>query len=234
MSIRKDKILDLEKPHILVVDDDTKIRELLKKYLIENNYLVTTAFDANDARAKLMQLQFDLLVLDIMMPGETGLELTNSIKKSVKTPIIFLTAMSEVKDRVSGLEIGADDYLPKPFEPKELLLRIRNVLKRYNSSILNIGSLNFGNIKVDLKRGFLIKKGRNIKLNQSEIKILKVMSSAPGKTFSREKLKQEVGSSLDRTIDVQIKRLRTKIEKNSRYPKYIQTIRGTGYVLWTD
>ena len=147
MSIRKDKILDLEKPHILVVDDDTKIRELLKKYLIENNYLVTTAFDASDARAKLMQLQFDLLVLDIMMPGETGLELTNSIKKTVKAPIIFLTAMGEVEDRVSGLEIGADDYLPKPFEPKELLLRIRNVLKRYNSSILNIKSIRNKNIK---------------------------------------------------------------------------------------
>ena len=233
MSIRKGKILDLEKPHILVVDDDTKIRELLKKYLIENNYLVTTAFDAGDARAKLMQLQFDLLVLDIMMPGETGLELTNSIKKTVKTPIIFLTAMGEVEDRVSGLEIGADDYLPKPFEPKELILRIKNILNK--TKVKNQKKIiEFDNIKINLSKLLIIQNKKEFKINNTEKIILEKMINAPGQTFSRESIGKLIDLDKERSIDVIITRLRKKIEIDPKNPKYLQTIRGTGYVLWIE
>ena len=217
--------------HILVVDDDDRIRELVKEFLVENNFLVTTAKDALDAKKKLEIVKFDILILDVMMPGQSGLSLTSEIKKNNPMPIILLTAKGEVHNRIEGLELGADDYLGKPFEPKELLLRIKNILNKIQKPILP-DEIYIGNTLVDLKK-FHIKINNKIKkINPQERKILEKMLESPGKVFSRDDIGKIINISKERTIDVMITRLRQKIESYPKNPKYLQTIRGSGYVLW--
>ena len=219
--------------HILVVDDDDRIRELVKQYLEENKFSVTTAKDAFDARKKLELIKFDILILDIMMPGESGLTLTKEVKKIDNTPIILLTAKGETKDRIEGLEIGADDYLGKPFEPKELLLRINNILDKTKKINLS-DEIYIGNTLVNLKKLFIKMNGKTKKINPQEKKILEKMLETPGKIFSRDDIGKIINISKERTIDVMITRLRQKIESNPKNPKYLQTIRGSGYVLWIE
>ena len=219
--------------HILVVDDDDRIRELVKEYLEENNFLVTTAINAIDARKKIKIIKFDILILDIMMPGESGLSLTKEIKKNNSTPIILLTAKGETKNRIEGLEIGADDYLGKPFEPKELLLRIRNILSKVQKPIIS-EEIYIGNALVNLKKLSIRVDNKTIKINVQERKILEKMLSYPGKVFSRNDIGKIINISKERTVDVMITRLRQKIESNTKNPKYLQTIRGSGYVLWVE
>ena len=219
--------------HILVVDDDDRIRELVKQYLLENKYLVTTAKDAFDAKNKLEILKFDILILDIMMPGESGLSLTKDVKKNNPTPIILLTAKGEAQDRIEGLELGADDYLGKPFEPKELLLRIKNILNKMRKSILH-EKVNLGKAIINLKKLTIKINNRTKKINPQEKKVLEKMFEFPGKVFSRDDIGKIINISKERTIDVMITRLRQKIETNSKIPKYLQTIRGSGYVLWIE
>ena len=219
--------------HILVVDDDDRIRELVKEYLEENNFLVTTAINAIDARKKIKIIKFDILILDIMMPGESGLSLTKEIKKNNSTPIILLTAKGETKNRIEGLEIGADDYLGKPFEPKELLLRIKNILSKVQKPILS-EEISIGNALVNLKKLSIRIDNKIIKINIQERKILEKMLSYPGKVFSRNDIGKIINISKERTVDVMITRLRQKIESNTKNPKYLQTIRGSGYVLWVE
>ena len=217
--------------HILAVDDDDRIRELVKEYLIENNFLVTTAKDATDAKKKLEIVKFDILILDIMMPGEDGLSLTKEIKKNNPIPIILLTAKGETSDRIEGLELGADDYLGKPFEPKELLLRIKNILNKIQKPILS-NEIYVGNALVNLKKFNIKINNKTKKINPQERKILEKMLEYPGKIFSREDIGKIINVSKERTIDVMITRLRQKIESHPKNPKYLQTIRGAGYVLW--
>ena len=219
--------------HILVVDDDDRIRELVKQYLEENNFLVTSAKDALDARKKLEIVKFDILILDIMMPGESGLSLTKEIKKNNSTPIILLTAKGEAQDRIKGLELGADDYLGKPFEPKELLLRIKNILYKIQKPIL-ADEIYIGNTIVNLKKLEIKINNKIKKINPQEKKVLEKMLESPGKIFSRDNIGKIINISKERTIDVMITRLRQKIESNSKNPKYLQTIRGSGYVLWIE
>ncbi len=219
--------------HILVVDDDNRIRELVKEYLEENQFLVTTAKNAEDAKKKLEILKFDILVLDIMMPGESGLTLTKEVKKNNYTPIILLTAKGETKDRIEGLELGADDYLGKPFEPKELLLRIKNILNKTKTDILP-NEIHIGNTLINLKKLNIKLNNKINKINTQEKKILENMLGSPGKVFSRNDIGKIINVSKERTIDVMITRLRQKIESNPKNPKYLQTIRGSGYVLWIE
>ena len=219
--------------HILVVDDDDGIRSLVKQYLNENNFLVTTADSAEDAIEKISIIKFDLIVLDVMMPGRNGLEFIQENKKKIDTPIILLTAKGETNDRVEGLEIGADDYLSKPFEPKELILRIKNILtktKKNNQKRVII----FDNIKIDLNRLLIFKDTSEFKINNTEKIILEKMINKPGKTFSREDIGQLIDLDKERSIDVIITRLRKKIETDPKNPKYLQTLRGMGYVLWIE
>tara|TARA_B100001123_G_C15000953_1_gene903540 strand:- start:79 stop:756 length:678 start_codon:yes stop_codon:yes gene_type:complete len=220
-----------KKFHILVVDDDDRIRDLVKQYLEENKFLVTTAKDAIDARNKLEILKYDIIVLDIMMPGESGLTLTKEVKKSNPTPIILLTAKGETEDRIEGLEVGADDYLGKPFEPKELLLRINNILNKVQKSVLP-EEINVGDAMINLKKMIIKINNQSKKINPQEKKVLEKMLEFPGKVFSRDDIGKIINISKERTIDVMITRLRQKIEINSKKPKYLQTIRGSGYVLW--
>jgi two-component system phosphate regulon response regulator OmpR len=219
--------------HILVVDDDNRIRELVKEYLEENLFLVTTAKNAEDAKKKLEILKFDILVLDIMMPGESGLTLTKEVKKNNHTPIILLTAKGETKDRIEGLELGADDYLGKPFEPKELLLRIKNILNKTKTDVLP-NEIHIGNTLINLKKLNIKLNNKIKKINTQEKKILENMLGSPGKVFSRNDIGKIINISKERTIDVMITRLRQKIESNPKNPKYLQTIRGSGYVLWIE
>ena len=219
--------------HILVVDDDDGIRELVKKYLLENNFLITTANSAEDAKEKISIIKFDLIVLDIMMPGKSGLEFTSENKDNINTPIILLTAKDESNERVEGLEMGADDYLPKPFDPKELVLRIKNILnKTKNKNIKRI--IEFDNVKIDLNKLLIIQNKKEFKINNTEKTILEKMINAPGQTFSRESISKIINLKKERSIDVIITRLRKKIEINPKNPKYLQTIRGSGYVLWIE
>ena len=216
--------------HILVVDDDDGIRTLVKKYLNENNFLVTTSESAEDASDKIKIIEFDLIVLDIMMPGKSGLEFINENKRNIKTPIILLTAKGQPSERVEGLEIGADDYLPKPFDPKELVLRIKNIInKTQKDNQKNI--IEFENIKIDLNKQLIISHDIEYKINNTEKKILKKMINNPGKTFSREDIGLFIDIDKERSIDVIITRLRKKIEIDPKKPKFLQTIRGAGYVL---
>ena len=219
--------------HILIVDDDDRIRILVKQYLQDNNYLVTTAKDAFDAKNKIDLIKFDLIVLDIMMPKKSGLELTDELKKENKVPIILLTAKGEIDERVEGLERGADDYLGKPFEPKELLLRIKNILaktiKKRKTEKLKIG-LSI----LDLNKLIIEKKDKSYKINNTEKLILEKMINSPGQIFSRDEIGKLINIDKERSIDVIITRLRKKIEMDSKNPKYLQTIRGTGYVLWIE
>ena len=219
--------------HILVVDDDDRIRELVKEYLEENQFLVTTAKDAQDAKKKIEIIKFDILILDIMMPGESGLSLTKEIKQNNPTPIILLTAKGEVKDRIEGLELGADDYLGKPFEPKELLLRIKNILNKMRTPVLP-EKIYIGNTLINLKKLNIKINNQTKKINPQEKKILEKMLGSPGKVFSRDEIGKIIKISKERTIDVMITRLRQKIESKPKNPKYLQTIRGSGYVLWIE
>ena len=219
--------------HILVVDDDDGIRELVKKYLSENNFLITTANSAEDAKEKISIIKFDLIVLDIMMPGKSGLEFTSENKDNINTPIILLTAKGESNERVEGLEVGADDYLPKPFDPKELVLRIRNILNKTKSKNIK-RIIEFDNVKIDLNKLLIIQNKKEFKINNTEKTILEKMINAPGQTFSRESIGKIINLEKERSIDVIITRLRKKIEINPKNPKYLQTIRGSGYVLWIE
>ena len=221
------------KDHILVVDDDDRIRELVKQFLNQNNYLVTTAESSEDALNKVKIVKFDLIVLDIMMPGKSGLEFTNENKKKLNTPIILLTAKGEASERIEGLEIGADDYLAKPFEPKELILRINNILnKTKNDDLKRI--IEFGSIRIDLNKLFIYRNQQSLKINNTEKIILEKMINSPGKIFKREEIGSLIDLDKERSIDVIITRLRKKIEENPKSPKYLQTIRGEGYVLWIE
>ena len=225
--------MDKFKAHILIVDDDDRIRELVKQYLNENNYLVTTANSAEQAKEKISLIKFDIIILDIMMPGQSGLEFTNENKSKINIPIILLTAKGEATERIEGLETGADDYLSKPFEPKELLLRIKNILDK--TQITNQKRIvNFGNTKIDLNKLLIIREKKEFKINNTEKEILEKMINAPGKTFSRESIGQLINLEKERSIDVVITRLRKKIEIDPKNPKYLQTIRGEGYVLWIE
>ena len=219
--------------HILVVDDDDRIRELVKQYLLENKYLVTTASDAFDAKNKIEIIKFDLIVLDIMMPKKSGLELTSEIKKETDLPIILLTAKGETNERVVGLEFGADDYLGKPFEPKELLLRIRNI---FNKTLQknNVSKVLIGNSNLDLNKLIINRNGKKYKINNTEKLILQKMIQSSGKVFSRKEIGKLINIDKERSIDVIITRLRQKVETDSKNPQYLQTIRGSGYVLWIE
>ena len=219
--------------HILVVDDDEGIRTLVKKYLNENNYLVTTANSAEDAFEKIQIIKFDLIILDIMMPGKSGLEFIRENQKKLDTPVILLTAKGEADERVEGLEVGADDYLPKPFEPKELILRIQNIIQKTKKTDQK-RVIQFENIKIDLNKQLIIKKNTEYKINNTEKKILEKMINNPGKTFSREDIGILTELDKERSIDVIITRLRRKIEIDPKNPKFLQTIRGAGYVLWIE
>ena len=221
------------KAHILVVDDDDGIRDLVKQYLNQNNYLVSTSQNAEDATEKVKILKFDLIVLDIMMPGKSGLEFTIENKKKIDTPIILLTAKGETSERVKGLEVGADDYLPKPFEPKELILRINNILNKTKNKN-NKKVIVFKNVKIDLNKMFIHKDNKVLKMNNTEKIILETMINSPGKIFKREEIGNLIDLEKERSIDVIITRLRKKIEDNPKNPRYLQTIRGEGYVLWIE
>jgi len=219
--------------HILVIDDDEGIRSLIKQYLNENNFLVTTSDSAENAEEKISIIKFDLIVLDVMMTGKSGLDFIKQNKPKIDTPIILLTAKGEAENRVEGLEIGADDYLPKPFEPKELTLRIKNILnktKRNDEKRI----ITFDNIKIDLNKLLIIKNDTEYKINSTEKIILEKMINNPGKTFSREDIGKLTDLDKERSIDVIITRLRKKIEIDPKNPKYLQTLRGAGYVLWIE
>ncbi len=219
--------------HILVVDDDDGIRDLVKKYLNENNFLITTAKNSEDASKKIDIVKFDLIILDIMMPGKTGLQFLSENKKKLNTPVILLTAKGEPKERIEGLEVGADDYLPKPFEPKELTLRIRNILSKTKKHDIK-RLVEFDNIKIDLNKLIIYKNKEEFKINNTEKIILEKMINSPGESFSRDYIGNLIDIDKERWIDVIITRLRKKIELDPKNPKYLQTIRGTGYVLWIE
>ncbi len=222
------------KAHILVVDDDTRLRSLLQRFLRENGFYVSTARDASSARERLKDYKFDLLIVDIMMPGETGLEFLSGLRHENQVPVIMLTAMGETADRITGLEAGADDYLPKPFEPKELVLRIRNILKRAPQEKKDtVGELNLGLCLYDMaKKELTNRQGQVIHITPVEQALLNVLGQKSGQVFSREKLAEILGAGQSpRSIDVQITRLRKKIEQDSKNPRYLQTVRGKGYML---
>ena len=225
--------MENNKSHILIVDDDDRIRNLLKDYLSENNYIVSSAENAVQAKEKLKYIKFDIIILDVMMPGQDGYELTKEIKTGIKVPIILLTAKGEVENRIKGLELGADDYIGKPFEPKELLLRIKNITNKNNK--INIRSLHkVGEARIDLNKMIVSLNNKFKKINNSEKKVLIEMLSNPGTTFSREEIGKISGISQERSIDVMITRLRQKLETDPKNPKFLQTIRGSGYVLWIE
>jgi two-component system phosphate regulon response regulator OmpR len=226
--------MDNSKIHILIVDDDDKIRDLLKQYLKNNNFFVSTAINASDAEEKLKIVKFDLAIIDIMMPGKDGLQLTKEIREKIDLPIILLTAKGEAEDRVRGLELGAEDYLPKPFEPKELLLRIKNVIKRIKKDKHIINVIKIGKANINIKKMEIQKDKKIIKINASEKILLENMISSAGKIFSREEISKITNLTQERSIDVLVTRLRQKIEPDPKNPKYLQTVRGTGYVLWLD
>ncbi|MDA9752909.1 response regulator transcription factor [Candidatus Pelagibacter sp.] len=219
--------------HILVVDDDEGIRSLVKKYLNENGYLITTADSAEDATEKIKVIKFDTIILDIMMPGKSGLEFIQDNRKDLEVPIILLTAKGQADERVEGLEVGADDYLPKPFEPKELLLRIKNILSKTKKNDLK-RVIKFENIKIDLNKQIIFKNKIDFKINNTEKIILEKMINNPGKIFERLEIGRLINLDKERSIDVIITRLRKKIELDPKNPKFLQTIRGAGYVLWIE
>ena len=221
------------KNHILIVDDDDRIRNLLKDYLSENSYIVSSAENAEEAKEKLEYFKFDIIILDVMMPGQNGYDLTKEIKKQMKVPIILLTAKGEVENRIKGLELGADDYIGKPFEPKELLLRINNIINKNIKIDLN-SKHNIGIAQVDLNKMTVKLKSKFKKINNTEKKVLVEMLANPGTTYSREEIGKISGISQERSIDVMITRLRQKLEENPKNPKFLQTIRGSGYVLWIE
>ena len=231
--------------HLLIVDDDERIRELLQKFLVRHGFLVSAARDAAHARRLLSGLEFDLIVLDVMMPGEDGVSLTNSLRPKLDTPILLLTAKGEIEDRIVGLEAGADDYLAKPFEPKELLLRINAILRRMPAeepvsetpSVLTLGDIQYA-----IERGELWRGEELVRLTATESQLMRIFSAKPGEAISRTQLVEDLGrgggrvggGSQERAVDVQITRLRRKIENDPKQPRYLQTIRGSGYMLASD
>ncbi|MDE2164911.1 MAG: response regulator [Alphaproteobacteria bacterium] len=227
--------MDATEPHLLVVDDDARLRDLLRRYLTDQGFRVTTAGDAAEARRKLEGIAFDLLVLDVMMPGENGLQLTASLRASSRVPILLLTAKVETVDRIDGLERGADDYLTKPFEPRELVLRIRNILQRSATESERLTVLRLGEYRLDVRRGELRRGDEPVRLTGAEQSLLAALAAHPGAAISREALAEatQLGGNL-RAVDVQVTRLRRKIERDPRFPRYLQTVRGTGYVLKPD
>ena len=225
--------MENNKLHILIVDDDDRIRELLKDFLSDNDYIVSSAENSEQAKERLRYIKFDIIILDVMMPGQNGYDLTKEIKKKISIPIILLTAKGEVENRIKGLELGADDYIGKPFEPKELLLRIKNIINKNKKLDLKLKH-NVGKAEIDLNKMTISLNNTLKKINNSEKKVLIEMLSNPGMTFSREKIGKISGISQERSIDVMITRLRQKIEINPKNPKYLQTIRGSGYVLWIE
>src|SRR6201997_4237608 len=220
-------------PHLLVVDDDARLRELLRRYLTDNGFRITTAADASEARSQLAGLAFDLVVLDVMMPGESGLELTRMLRGEGGVPILLLTAMAEPEDRVNGLEQGADDYLSKPFEPRELVLRIRNILQRRPNAHTVSHNVRFGGCRFDVVRGELYRGGDVVHLTAAEAGLLLILVQKAGQAVSREELSLSLSGNV-RNVDVQMTRLRRKIERDPRFPRYLQTVRGTGYILKPD
>jgi two-component system phosphate regulon response regulator OmpR len=225
-------ILDDDAPHLLVVDDDTRIRNLLKQYLTENGFRVTVAGNAEEARRHLNGLEFDLLILDVMMPGESGVELTKSLRERRPVPILMLTALSETDSRIAGLEAGADDYLPKPFDPRELILRINNILRRGGPATTpKLEQLVFGPYTFQIARRELKKGGEPLKLTEREQEILAIFATRAGETIPRHELVAGEAEVSERTIDVQINRLRRKIERDPANPVWLQTVRGVGYRL---
>ena len=226
-----------EAPHLLIVDDDTRLRDLLAKFLADQGFRTSAARDANEARAQLAAFAFDLIVLDMMMPGENGLELTADIRQTSTVPILMLTARGEADDRIAGLEAGVDDYLPKPFEPRELVLRIRTILKRVApviSDSLSIPVVRIGDWLFDTRRGDLKRGDEVVRLTAAEVSLLRLFAAQPGSTFSREELSQRSGAAQERSVDVLINRLRRKLEDDARAPQLLQTVRGKGYVLWPN
>ena len=229
-------------PHLLIVDDDERIRSLLQQFLIQSDYLISTAEDAEQARTLLSGIEFDLIILDVMMPGQDGISFTAELRKlKNKTPILLLTARGETEDRIKGLEAGADDYLPKPFEPKELLLRINAILRRMpdlKEDQMVPKTLNFGNLSYDVARNELWEGQNQVRLTTTESQLMKIFTSALGEPISRAdlvtSLGRDISSAQDRAIDVQITRLRRKIEVNPSQPRYLQTVRGAGYMLLFD
>ncbi|MGC2202415.1 MAG: response regulator transcription factor [Stellaceae bacterium] len=219
--------------HLLVVDDDARLRELLRRYLTDSGFRVTTAEDAREARSHLASFAFDLVVLDVMMPGESGLELTCALRHEGRIPVLLLTAMAEPEDRVNGLEQGADDYLSKPFEPRELVLRIRNILQRRPAPNAEAGDVRFGGCRFDVLRSELYRGGDPVHLTAAEAGLLSLLVQRAGKAVSREELSMSLSGNV-RGVDVQMTRLRRKIERDPRYPRYLQTVRGTGYTLKLD
>ena len=225
--------MEKDKSHILIVDDDDRIRELIKQYLNDNKFIVSTADNAKKAKELIDQFSFDLAVFDVMMPEQDGFELTKEIKKKLNLPVVLLTAKGESENRIKGLELGADDYLGKPFEPRELLLRIKNILSK--SKTIDVKRVNFiGKAKVNLNKMSIELNNKVTKINNVEKKVLLEMLSSPGKTFSRLQIGKISGISQERSIDVMITRLRQKLEIDPKNPKYLQTIRGSGYVLWIE
>jgi two-component system phosphate regulon response regulator OmpR len=221
-----------KKPHVLVIDDDDRIRELISRYLHDNGFVVATAKDADHAEEVLKRAVFDLLVVDVMMPGRTGLELTQAIRKNSDIPVLLLTALNESGDRISGLETGADDYLAKPFEPKELLLRLKAILRRRPERLDAASGFNLGRWFYDSSLKELQSDGEKMRLTTVEANLLEILASHAGRILSREELARLCGmDGNDRTVDVQVTRLRRKIEDDSRAPRYLQTIRGQGYML---
>ena len=225
--------METTKNHILIVDDDDRIRNLLRDYLDDNHYIVSTAENAEQAKEKLGIINYDIIILDVMMPGQNGYELTKEIKKNNKVPIILLTAKGEVENRIKGLELGADDYISKPFEPKELLLRIKNILNK-KKKIDTKFKYSIGSAEVDFNKMTISLKDKIKKINNSEKKILLEMLANTGMIYSREEIGKILLISQERSIDVMITRLRQKLEVDPKNPKYLQTIRGSGYVLWIE
>jgi two-component system phosphate regulon response regulator OmpR len=224
---------DLPEPHLLVVDDDARLRELLRRYLSDNGFRVTVAADAAEARSTLASFSFDLIVLDVMMPGESGLELTRALHAQGHVPVLLLTAMAEPEDRVNGLEQGADDYLSKPFEPRELVLRIRNLLQRRPAADFTRGEVRFGGYRFDIARGELYRGGDLVHLTAAEAGLISLLAQNAGQAVSREELSMSLSGNV-RNVDVQMTRLRRKIERDPRFPRFLQTVRGTGYALKPD
>ncbi len=223
-----------EASHILVVDDDRRIRELLKSYLTTNGFRVTAAGSAEEARAAMQSLTFDLLILDVMMPGETGIDFTRTLRASSDVPILFLSALSESSDRIEGLASGGDDYLPKPFEPRELLLRMRNILRRKTPVVTQRSDITMGSCTFNLQRGEFKRDGQTVKLTTRERELLSMFAERPGEPISRAELAGSNSGESVRAVDVQINRLRRKIERDPATPVYLQTVRGSGYILYTD
>jgi len=224
---------DFSEPHLLVVDDDARLRELLRRYLSDSGFRVTAAADASEARSSLASFAFDLVVLDVMMPGESGLELTRALRAEGRVPVLLLTAMAEPEDRINGLEQGADDYLSKPFEPRELVLRVRNLLQRRPATDVASKDIRFGGCRFDVVRGELYRGGDLVHLTAAEAGLLSMLAQKAGQAVSREELSISLSGNI-RNVDVQMTRLRRKIERDPRFPRYLQTVRGTGYILKPD